>query len=540
MIDTFVNARRLKNAYTKNSFIYWVKTVPFVGKLIPNAAYGSGFVEVLATIYFWIKTVLGFCITHFLYALAVFGISLGIRFGTEVVFFKNLWFFMAIIGIFLNSKLFEPSEDKYYGIMLMRMDAREYILSDMIYTAIRQIIGYILVPIVATLAFDLPVLCGLSLVAFSVFGKIFGCFMKLFFLRKEKNRIYNTICVFVTLGTIALTFYTLTNDIQLANEVIYIAAAVMVVLGTLSFIYMWNYKNYKSVCKVFLSEKSMIKFRQAKSGKAQPKISTESRAKKLINLEEAGAVAVDASLTSSADGYKYFNQIFERRHASILGKRTKIICFGILIVEMIVVGLIIYFKSKGQDLFDSYTGVTFVMPFVMYFLNTGEVLASAMFYNCDAAMLTYNFYRKPETILGVFKERLKTVIKHNMLPAVLLAAGLCLLIFLSPAENKLEQCATFLILVPSLSIFFSVHRLVIYYLLQPFTVGQEKKSSAYTLINAATYFVAYVLLQNAGNLVESGLSPLKFSIASFVFSLIYVVIALLLVYKFAPKRFRLH
>ena len=106
MIDTFKNARRLKNAYTKNSFIYWIKTLPIIGKLIPNAVYGNSVVEAFATIFFWLKTIVGFCITHFLYALAVFGMSVGINFGTEIQFFNNLWLILAIVGIFLNSKLF--------------------------------------------------------------------------------------------------------------------------------------------------------------------------------------------------------------------------------------------------------------------------------------------------------------------------------------------------------------------------------------------------------------------------------------------------
>lgn len=542
MIDTFKNARRLKNAYTKNSFIYWIKTLPIIGKLIPSAMYGNGVVGVLATIYFWFVAIAGFCFTHLLYSMTLFGIGMAIKFSTEILFFKNLWFIFAIIGICVNSKLFEPSEDKYYGIMLMRMDSREYILSEMIYTAIRQVVGYILAIVLAIVFLDVPVITGLALIAFSVFGKIVGCFLKLVCLKNKKDTLHNVLGVVFTLLLITVTVYSLIKEILVPDYVICIAALAMVALGVLSFIYLWNFKDYKSICKVFLSEKSMIKFRQAKSGKTQKKTATQDMAKKLIKVDEAdvAAVAVDPTLTSTASGYKYFNQIFEKRHSSILAKRTKTLCFIILILEIIAVGLVVFFKMRGTDLFDSYTGIVLAMPFVMYFINTGEVLASAMFYNCDAAMLTYNFYRKPETIVGVFKERLKTVIKHNILPAVLLAVGFCILILLSPVENTLTQCLTFIILMPSLSIFFSVHRLVIYYLLQPFTVGQEKKSSGYTLVNSATYLVVYFLMQSSNFMLQAGVSTISFSVGVFIFSIIYCAIALLLVYKLAPKRFKLH
>ena len=54
--------------------------------------------------------------------------------------------------------------------------------------------------------------------------------------------------------------------------------------------------------------------------------------------------------------------------------------------------------------------------FVMYILNRGTTVTQAMFMNCDHSMLTYRIYRTPKVILGVFKERLKTLILINLVP----------------------------------------------------------------------------------------------------------------------------
>lgn len=51
-------------------------------------------------------------------------------------------------------------------------------------------------------------------------------------------------------------------------------------------------------------------------------------------------------------------------------------------------------------------------------------------------MLTYNFYRKPKTLLEVFKTRLLTMIKINMIPALVIAAGLPLLLALSGGASQ--------------------------------------------------------------------------------------------------------
>ncbi len=543
MIDTFINARRLKNTYTKNSFIYWLKTIPLIGKLLPNALYSNVITDIVATIFFWVTTIIGFCLSHFLYAAAVFGISVGIKFGMEIDFFNNLWILLAIIGIFINSGLFEPSEDKYYGIMLMRMNAREYIITDLLYNSIRQFCGYFIVLLVSVFVFHMPFLCGLSLMLFSVAGKYVGCFLKLVSINKGEitTKIYNALGVIMTVGMLLMLPVTLNFEIFFTPAIVYIATGVMVILGVLSFLYLYNFKEYKKICKIFLSEKSMIKFRQAKSGKTEKKETSEKYVKNLIKVDDSDleAIPVDPSLTSRARGFKYFNQIFEKRHASILAKRTKIVCIVIGIAELFAIGTVLFLKFRGEDLFDSYSGVILAMPFLMYFINTGEVLASAMFYNCDAAMLTYNFYRKPETILGVFKERLKTVIKNNLYPALMLAVGFTTLVLLSPAEDKVTECLTFLLLFPALSVFFSVHRLVIYYIFQPFTVGQEKKSSGYSLINSATYIVCYFMMQGSGTLLALGVPTIVFSGVMLVFSIVYVLVALLVVNKFAPKTFKL-
>ena len=89
-----------------------------------------------------------------------------------------------------------------------------------------------------------------------------------------------------------------------------------------------------------------------------------------------------------------------------------------------------------------------------------------------------------------------------------------------------------LISVPCISIFFSVHYLTIYYLLQPFNAGTEMKSGMYTFITSATYFACYMLMQ-------CRFPTHIFGLITIIFSLLYCVIACLLVYRFAPKSFRI-
>ena len=83
-----------------------------------------------------------------------------------------------------------------------------------------------------------------------------------------------------------------------------------------------------------------------------------------------------------------------------------------------------------------------------------------------------------------------------------------------------------------MSVFFSVHYLVMYYLLQPYNVNTEIKSSTYRVVQAVTYFVCYYMIQIQ-------LPTFSFGIAMIVFCILYSLISLILAYKYAPKTFKL-
>ena len=83
-----------------------------------------------------------------------------------------------------------------------------------------------------------------------------------------------------------------------------------------------------------------------------------------------------------------------------------------------------------------------------------------------------------------------------------------------------------------MSIFFSVHHLVIYYLLQPYNINSETKNTTYTIVNILTYVVCYWM-------IDLRLPTLYFGLATILFAITYSLISLLLVYKLAPKTFKI-
>ena len=170
--------------------------------------------------------------------------------------------------------------------------------------------------------------------------------------------------------------------------------------------------------------------------------------------------------------------------------------------------------------------------FILYAINRGTGFTQALFMNCDNSLLTYSFYKKSGQILRLFRIRLREIIKINLLPAFVIGAGLAVLLFASGGTDNPINYAVLVVSVLCMSVFFSVHYLMIYYLLQPYTAGAEMKSGTYRIVMIVTYFVCYLMMR-----VQ--MPTLIFGLMTIVFCVAYSVIACVLVYRLAPKTFKL-
>ena len=126
----------------------------------------------------------------------------------------------------------------------------------------------------------------------------------------------------------------------------------------------------------------------------------------------------------------------------------------------------------------------------MFIVNRGAIITQAMFFNCDHAMLNYNFYREEKTIISLFKKRLSTVVKVNLLPSIVIGLGNISILLVSKNYDVMLMITQF-IYIMSLSILYSVHYLVIYYLLQPFNKEMEVKKASYSFTVMITYGLTY-------------------------------------------------
>ncbi len=521
MFKTFKISFRLKSTYFVNGFIYSLRQLPLVGKHLSGRLYQSKLLKIIGYIFNVIKELLSIFLWKFVYFSLILVPCASMMGGSKANNFLTLFFFFSIIGAFLNTSLFNPSRDKYYAMFLLRMDAKKYVLTDYTYFLITQFVG--LLPFAFIFGLPLGLSFGycllLPLLVIAIKNNMNAFHLYQFATKqvlKNENKL-QVVAIIGVLASAALAFLLPYFNFALNPVLFTILVVSIFIVNIKAFLYLFQYQNYYYSYKSLFSNANMITNNQSTSMVQQ-------------NLSLARIEMTEDS--SNKVGYAYFNDLFTRRHRKILTKATKKICYVILAIFLML--LLVIFINPALRKNVNQVILMYVPYFliIMYAINRGQPITQAMFMNCDHSMLAYNFYRQPKAILDLFRERLKTLILINLQPALLIGSALAVLLAVSGGTEQPIHYIILIITIVAMSVFFSVHHLVIYYLLQPYNVNLEMKSSTYTIVNSLTYLVCYYTFQLKVPILIYGLVVL-------VFTVLYSMIALYLAYTRAPKTFKL-
>ncbi|HIS68489.1 MAG TPA: hypothetical protein IAA58_03865 [Candidatus Gallacutalibacter stercoravium] len=513
----------LKNTYRVNSILYSLKQIPLLKKILPEKLYRVRGLKVFANILSAIWEVIATFLGKFLY-LAVMVEGLGALYARTLVpadgLFLHLLLFLTVIGAFMNTYLFNPTRDKYYAIVLLRMEARAYTLLHYGYSMVKLVVGFLPFVLFFGLQNGVP-LWGCLLVPFFAAGlKMVVAVISLWDYERRGNATNeNKLGKFWWLAALLLlaAAYGLPAvNITVPPTFVMGIMAACVVAGLLSLKKICAFRYYPEMCRQLLSQ---FIHQMDTAGQATQKQSQKS-------------ISTDTHITSTRKGFEYLNELFIKRHQKILWKSSKRIA---AVCAVMILGLLLAFylvpeiKGRVNELL-----LTFLpyFVFIMYAINRGTGFTRALFMNCDHSLLTYSFYKQPQMVLKLYRIRLREIVKVNLLPAAVIGAGLSVLLFASGGTDNPLNYAVLLVSIVCLSIFFSVHYLTIYYLLQPYNAGTEMKSGTYQLMLSATYLVCFFMMRLQMP------TPL-FGGLCIAFCLLYSLAACGLIYRFAPRTFRL-
>ena len=511
----------LRNTYRVNGILYSLKQIPVIKLLLPDTLYRVRGLKILANVLSGLWEFLSVFLGKALYFAVMFLAASSIYETVPAsALFVHLLLILTVIGAFVNTYMFNPTRDKYYAMILMRMDARAYTLTNYAFAIAKVIVGFFPSAIVFGLLSGVPLwICLLT--PFFVAGlKVVVSALTL--LRYEKTGKATNENMLGKFGWIALLLLLgAAYGLPAAGIVIpwYVAAAAMpvaILAGLVSIRKLLRFSQYHAMYQQLLSQ-SMHQM---------------DTAQKAAREQVAKAISADTRITSRRRGFEYFNDLFVKRHQKILWKSSKriaLVCLCLVLGSLLALYLAPEAKQPVNELLMTYLPY---FVFIMYAINRGTGFTRALFINCDHSLLTYSFYKQPRQVLRLFQIRLREIVKVNLLPAAVIGGGLAVLLFASGGTENPLNYAVLLVSILCMSVFFSVHYLTIYYLLQPYNAGTEMKSGTYRLVLSVTYLVCFLLMQ-----VQ--LPTLAFGLATIVFCVLYCVVASILVYRFAPTTFRL-
>ena len=523
MLKTFITSFKLQNTYRTNSIIYSIKQLPLIKRILPNSLYKSRGLKIFAGIISILWEIINIFIGKIIYIAAMIFMALSLYQTNQTDTFIHLFVFLTLAGGVMNTYMLNPTKDKYYAIILMNINAREYGLSNYYYQLIKLVVGFLPFTILFGMILGVPLWIQIAIPFFVLSIKLIVMNYSIYKFKKT-NKASNEnllnkfgwsfvgICLLLAYGLPAI-------NITINQTIFLYIFIVAIILGIVSLVKIHNFKNYRRLYKQLLTESNV--YMQEKASGTQ--------AMKDNSLKQ---IELDKNYTSNKAGFAFFHDLFVKRHRKILTKAVKkqsVVILLIIIAMIIGIQMNNDFKVRTNEILMVYLPY---FVFIMYLINRSSSVTQAMFMNCDHSMLTYRIYRTPKVILGIFKERLKTLITINLLPAVLIGGGLALLLYLSGGTDNPINYAIQFVSIIAMSIFFSVHYLVMYYLLQPYNVSTEMKSSTYRVVQGLTYIVCWYMIQVK-------MPIFTFGIATIVFCIAYCLISLFLAYKYAPKTFKL-
>lgn len=512
MFKTLYYSKKIDIYYSLNSIIYYLRKLPIFKDLMTDNIYKSSFVKTIFGIISIIFSIIKKIIFKAIYFIIIFNISKYL--SSNNYSFYHVFFVFSIIGMLIHNSILNSNIKNYLSINIFNMNPKDYVKSILFFNCISNFIfNFIFLYI-----FSKNITISLLLSLLQLFLRIIGEGIDISYYRKNnKLWVENTFVYFTLLILLLFISASPFIGIIINNNIIIISLVISFIISIISLIYLNGIKDYKIILKRMNSLDNIM--------------NNEDSRYNFVDVNNKD-IKIDSKKLDSKTGYDYFNTIFFERHKDILLRSSRNYSVIILIVYVALAILCIKNTafSKNIDFFLNNRLGWFVL--IMYFINRGSIVTQAMFYNCDHAMLEYNFYREPNVIIGLFKKRLETIIKINLIPSIFIGIGNIALLLIIGKLDMFNTVFSFLFII-FLSIFFSLHYLVMYYLLQPYDKSLKVRKVSYSIVSILTYYVCF-------KLSSISFSSFIFSIIGLLFTIVYIIIGLKLVEKKAPLTFKIY
>ena len=170
-----------------------------------------------------------------------------------------------------------------------------------------------------------------------------------------------------------------------------------------------------------------------------------------------------------------------------------------------------------------------LLVLAMLNLTVGSQICKILFFHCDMPLMRYGFYRK--NAKQHFLLRLRSVFSMNLKLGLCFASVISVSILILTEGRNIDSLLAIWILIITLAVFFSLHHLLFYYVLQPYTAELETINPLFTIANSLISLSMVIA-------IFVGPALWVFTAALAVLTAAYFFSAAPLISKYAPNHFR--
>lgn len=520
MRNTLQIILKLHSAYRMNSFIYGLQQNWLLKKIIPYRFYQFQVFKTILNVFSILFTSIKNLSGHFLFIfIFIFAASAMYQAPNRAEIFIHIFMLLSVGAAYFNPLLFDVSREKYYAIVLMRMDAGLYATVDYYFELFKMAMGYTLFGLLFGMLAGVPFYICISMPLFVVLTRFQSAVFYLYYYEKTGRIPSGKIPskgVYVMIALALLCAYGLPIiGVVIPTVFFFILLCCLLCASFWLIRRIQTFAYYRECYKVILQPEVLI----------DPSLVTLVQNQQRDNL-------VHTEGRSTKRGAGYLNDLFIQRHRRILWKSAQRTALVIAVITLCLGVALAFFPPLKHDVQIIVISKISALLLCMYFINSGQSFTQALFINSDHSLLTYAFFKQPGFIRELFLCRLASIVQINLVPACVLSIGIVSILFVAGSSLLMIEYFAIVVLILSLSIFFSIHYLVIYYLLQPYNAGTEVKSISYNIIIGATYAFNFALL-------NARFSLIPFAVAVFALCIGYSILASIFVYMIGPKTFRI-
>ncbi|OAB41688.1 hypothetical protein [Paenibacillus glacialis] len=533
MLRTLNTLLAIRTSIAANLFIYYIQKLPLIGKHVTDSIYSNlNLKKAVSVIVFLISLLWGFVIrlayVGLLIYLPVVGLGKELSAEDQLQHFVHIYFLISFVVAGVSSAtILEPKREKYVAVKLMRQSPTRYMKATLGYRYVTFMVYLLPAMLLFASMLGASITETILLVASVTLWRILTEYMHLkLFDKTGMVLIKNNVIVWIVIGIgYAAAYIPLLFDRIPVTSTILLSLPIYLVLvvgGIFAAVRLARYSNYSGAVDAATKRDDPLLDLGRMMSEAQKTSVKSKESDYALNGKHQENIG-------TKEGYGYLNVLFFSRHRSLINdpvyKRMAITgAFGVVGVAVVMI------LSQRAEFIRPDLGVVF--PFLvmaMYFLSVGEKMCRAMFYNCDLSLLRYSFYRVAS--FEHFRIRLIKITVLNLRIATTLATALTTITLVANGGGGSTELLMMWVCILSLSVFFSIHHLFMYYIFQPYATELNVKNPLYFIIN--------MLVSSASGISIIVRAPADiFTAIVVILTIVYLLISLILVRKYGSRTFR--